>query len=188
VRPHLVLLVLWIAVELALLVRRRSSAGSDAPSAHDRGSLRLLWILIPVAIASAFVLRDVRGFEMPGRAPVLRAVGSALMLCGLVVRLWAVRVLGRFFTVDVAIQGGHELVERGPYRVVRHPSYSGLVLLLVGLACALGSWLSALALLGLVLPALGWRMVLEERALRAAFGAQYAAYARRTWRLVPFVV
>src|SRR3546814_13025802 len=98
-------------------------------------------------------------------------------------RWWSSRVLARHFTVDVTIHPDHELVRRGPYRLLRHPSYTGLLMTFLGFALGLGNWLSlaamppgALALLSL--------MQDEERVLAAAFGAHYAAYARETRRLI----
>jgi protein-S-isoprenylcysteine O-methyltransferase Ste14 len=90
------------------------------------------------------------------------------------------------FTRFVQILPGHRLVMTGPYRFVRHPSYSGLLLFYGGMGLALGSWLSLAALVGL--PALGiaYRIRVEERALLAAFGEEYRAYMLRVRGLVPF--
>ena len=96
--------------------------------------------------------------------------------------------LGRFFTVDVAIERDHELVERGPFRVVRHPSYTGVLLgVFVGLALTLDNWAALLVILLPIGAAFIHRMNVEEHALSGALGSEHTHYMRRTKRLVPFV-
>jgi protein-S-isoprenylcysteine O-methyltransferase len=109
------------------------------------------------------------------------------MAGGLALRFWAIRVLARFFTVDVNIQEGHELIRRGPYRLLRHPSYTGSLMTFLGFGLALGNGWSLLVLLAPVILAFVWRMRVEERVLAEAFPAQYPDYARQTKRLIPFV-
>ena len=100
---------------------------------------------------------------------------------------WAIITLGRFFTVDVTIEKDHELVERGPFRMVRHPSYTGVLLAFVGLALTLDNWAALLVILLPIGVAFIHRMNVEEKALSGALGSQYTNYMRRTKRLVPFV-
>jgi len=95
--------------------------------------------------------------------------------------------LGRFFTVDVTIEKDHELVERGPFRVVRHPSYTGVLLAFVGLALTLRNWAALLVILVPIGAAFIHRMNVEEDALSRALNPHYAEYMKRTKRLVPFV-
>ncbi|MBI5364343.1 MAG: isoprenylcysteine carboxylmethyltransferase family protein [Planctomycetes bacterium] len=178
------LLALWIASELVIRFRQRF--GERSPS--DRGSLRILWIEMVAGCGLGFALKSVEGWSFPWSARASHFGGCALITIGLVVRWWAVIVLGRFFAPDVRIQAGHELITRGPYARVRHPSYSGLILVLVGLCALFGSWLSTACILALTVPPLLWRIAIEEEALAAAFGAQWTEYARRTKRLVPFLV
>ena len=113
--------------------------------------------------------------------------GVALFLTGLLLRWWAIITLGRFFTVDVTIEPDHELVERGPFRRVRHPSYTGVLLAFVGLALTLGNWAAVLVILVPIGAAFIHRMNVEENALSDALGPQYSDYMRRTKRLVPFI-
>jgi protein-S-isoprenylcysteine O-methyltransferase Ste14 len=115
----------------------------------------------------------------------LFVVGLVLMALGIFIRQWAVFTLGRFFTADVRVHPGQTVVERGPYRWVRHPSYSGLLIFFVGLGVALSNWLSLLVLA--VVPAAGLliRIRSEERALLAALGDDYRRYAATHRRLFP---
>jgi protein-S-isoprenylcysteine O-methyltransferase Ste14 len=107
------------------------------------------------------------------------------MAVGIFVRQWAILTLGRFFTADVRVHPDQTVVERGPYRWVRHPSYSGLLIFFVGFGLALSDWLSVIVLT--ILPAAGLfvRIRSEERALFAALGEDYRQYAATHRRLFP---
>jgi protein-S-isoprenylcysteine O-methyltransferase Ste14 len=120
------------------------------------------------------------------RWPVF-VVGLVLMAAGLVIRQWAILALGRFFTIDVRVQPDQTVVDRGPYRWVRHPSYTGLVLFFVGVGLALSNWASLIVLAVLPLAGLLVRIHSEERALVAALGDDYRRYAATRRRLFPGV-
>ena len=115
----------------------------------------------------------------------LFVIGLVLMAAGVFVRQWAILTLGRFFTVDVRVHPDQTVVERGPYRWVRHPSYSGLLIFFVGLGLALNDWLSVIVLA--ILPAAGLiiRIRSEERALLTGLGEDYRRYAATRRRLFP---
>jgi len=117
-----------------------------------------------------------------------RSTGIALMLAAIAFRFYAMSVLGKFFTYQVAIHPGQTVVDTGPYRYLRHPSYTGALITLAGLGLALGNWASLLALLGCMGAAYYYRISVEESALVAALGEPYKQYMRRTWRLVPFLL
>jgi protein-S-isoprenylcysteine O-methyltransferase Ste14 len=115
---------------------------------------------------------------------VVRWIGVLLFAAGGVLRLWPVFVLGRRFSGLVAIQPGHTLVTGGIYRVVRNPSYLGLLISSFGWALAFRSGVGLL-LVAVLIPPLVARIRSEERMLRSEFGDQYAEYCAHTWRLVP---
>ena len=174
----------WFASEAWLLLLRRSG---DAGRHRDRGTLHVLVVVIgaSIVLAAGFDALDVARFTRPMQAP-LWWLGITLMLAGMPLRWWSIHVLARHFTVDVAIRDDHELVRRGPYRRLRHPSYTGLLVTFAGFALCLGNWLSLATLLPVVL-ALLWRIQVEERALSVAFPEGYRTYARATKRLIPYV-
>jgi protein-S-isoprenylcysteine O-methyltransferase len=176
--------LLWIASEAWIGWRRRSG---DALRTRDAGTLRLLLVAIyaSVALAVWFDALDVARFPIHLRASSWWT-GIAMMLAGMSLRWWAIHVLARHFTIDVAIRPDHELVRRGPYRLLRHPSYTGSLLTFLGFALCLGNWLSLVAMLPVVLAFL-WRIHVEERVLREAFPERYRAYAIETKRLIPYV-
>ena len=185
--------LVYLISEFLLTVTRRSR--SRTGTKQDRSTLRVLWVVIMVSVtAGIFVAArstSLRGgslsvFALPhGR--MFAWVGVFLFVAGLFLRWWAIITLGRFFTVDVTIERDHELVERGPFRVVRHPSYTGVLLAFVGFAFTLRNWAALLIILVPIFAAFIRRMNVEEDALSRALGSRYADYMRRTKRLVPYV-
>ena len=140
------------------------------------GSVLLAWL------PPSMDRRGVWTFDGDG----VRWVGVALLVVGGPLRVWPMFVLGRRFSPFVAIQHGHELVTEGPYRVIRHPSYVGGIVWLVGWALVFRSGMGlafAVAAVWMIVVRIG----AEEELLAAEFGERWAAYRRRTWRLVPFV-
>ncbi len=109
------------------------------------------------------------------------------MLAGMALRFYAMSVLGRSFTYYVAIAAKQTVVEAGPYQYVRHPSYTGALMIFVGLGLALGNWAGLLALLACVGIAYAYRIAVEESVLAVTLGEPYQQYMRRTRRLVPFL-
>jgi protein-S-isoprenylcysteine O-methyltransferase Ste14 len=188
---HPVYLAVWIVTfwlcivpEMVLAVVLRS--GKTAQKS-DKGS--------KLIVIGASNLAMVIGFAMPIAFPglsihthwrVLFDVGIALWLGGTLFRFYSMRILGRFFTYDVAIATGQHVVEKGPYRWIRHPSYLRSLVAYVGLGMTFTNWLA------IFLPALclgiayAYRIAIEERALLQGLGSPYREYMQRTWRLIPF--
>jgi protein-S-isoprenylcysteine O-methyltransferase len=170
------------ASELALSLWRR--AGADTTS-HDRHSLWLLWAVILAAIAGATTLSHALPEASWPAAPRVYAAGVAIFALGLMFRWYAILHLGRWFTVNVAIAKDQTLVQDGPYRHVRHPSYSGALIAFLGYGLCLGNAASLALLLGAVGAVFAWRIRVEERALAGAFGDRWTGYAQGTSRLIP---
>lgn len=179
--PLLAVSVLWVGSEIGLAVLRRS--GAEA-SRRDDGSFALLNGVIYGSVALGLFL-SARGIGRFAAPAALAWAGLAAIVLGLGLRWWAILTLRRFFTVDVAIHADHRLVEKGPYRALRHPAYAGSLLSFAGLAACTSSWVAAPVVLLPIAAAFVNRIRVEERALRAAFPEEYAAYAARTSRLVP---
>ena len=114
-------------------------------------------------------------------------IGAAITAGGLLFAVWARVHIGRNWSGTVTIKEGHELVTTGPYAMVRHPIYSGLLLAFVGSAAARGEWRGVLAVL-IALWALWGKLRLEERWMREQFGEAYETYSRRVAALVPFIL
>jgi protein-S-isoprenylcysteine O-methyltransferase len=144
-------------------------------------------VYVCIGLAVFLSYRPEGRIDSAGIRQLLFWVGLLLMAGGLALRFWAIRVLARFFTIDVNIQPGHELIRRGPYRLLRHPAYTGSLMTFLGFGLALGNGWSLLVVMAPVTVAFLWRMRIEERVLAEAFPAQYPEYARQTKRLIPFV-
>jgi protein-S-isoprenylcysteine O-methyltransferase len=175
---------IWIAGELALRVRSLFQRGAR----RDRGSLFILVasIVLSFAFAGAATRLAPRAGIQLGRETVF-LLGLAVLAAGVALRFYAVIVLGRFFTPVVMTRSDQHVVDAGPYRWIRHPSYTGFLLALAGVM--LITYANWLALTG-VLPALAgflYRIRVEERVLSDVLGEPYRSYMRRTRRLVPFV-
>src|SRR5712692_5130664 len=152
---------------------------------RDRGSGALIFLSIFVSIAVAFSF----GYSgLAGLPDWTFYLGIFLILLGVLVRQWAIAVLGRFFSLTVRIAEGHRVVDKGPYRLVRHPSYTGVLVMFIGLGLAVQSWGALLVLLILFGLAYGYRLRVEERTLASELGQDYLSYLRRTKRLIPFLV
>ncbi|GAB2498983.1 phosphatidylethanolamine N-methyltransferase family protein [Pseudoxanthomonas sangjuensis] len=180
------LVALWVVSEFWLQFRRR--AARVGAQRRDRGSLRLISVLLYAGVFLAVWSTHRAYWPFP---PSLRAplfwIGLALMAAGIAFRWWAIRVLAKFFTVDVAVHADHKLVQDGPYRWLRHPSYTGSLLTFLGFGLALGNGISLLAAVLPVIVSFAYRIHVEEQALTSAFPDEYPAYAARTKRLLPFV-
>jgi protein-S-isoprenylcysteine O-methyltransferase Ste14 len=175
----------WLAMEGFASIVKRTRVRRNT---RDRGSLLLIilffWLGILLCFSLSFLLPQM---AILGNQKFIFLLGLVLMLAGIAFRWHAMSVLGRFFTVNVSIQEGHTLVETGPYRYIRHPSYTGALSTEVGIGLAFGNWASLLALLVCAGIAYAYRISIEEKALLAALGDPYRNYMRRTCRLIPFV-
>src|SRR4249919_1627006 len=181
----LLLGLVYLISESLLTVTRRSR--SRTGSKQDRSTLRVVWLVITASVAAGiYVAKQWPAAALPHHKSFVFA-GLVLFVAGLILRWWAIITLGRFFTVDVTIEKDHELVERGPFRILRHPSYSGVLLAFVGLALSLRNWAALLVILIPIGAAFIHRMNVEEDALSRALGLRYAEYMKRTKRLVPFI-
>jgi protein-S-isoprenylcysteine O-methyltransferase len=177
---------IYMCSEIFLAFSRRAPSDPSDRKSPDRYSFPLLWILIGVGVFAGIVATNIFRFAAMSQ-PIVSLIGVALFLAGVLLRWYSIVHLGRFFTVDVAIAAGHKVIETGPYRFVRHPSYTGALLAFVGFGLCLRNWMAVLLLLIPITAAFLWRIKVEERALHDALGDGYGGYAARTKRLIPFV-
>jgi protein-S-isoprenylcysteine O-methyltransferase Ste14 len=182
----LVTYISWLVFEYVTGKARKSS---DPTQKSDRGSYWFLIAMIWVGIFLDFglVYNLPRAAILWHRTEVFYA-GIALMWIGIAFRYYSMRVLGRFFTFQVAVHEGQSVVEAGPYRYIRHPSYAGALITLIGLGLALGNWAGLAAVVGCTMIGYAYRIRVEESALVAAIGEPYREYMGRTRRLIPFVL
>ena len=178
--------LLWMILEL---IASRTKRSVDRSHARDRGSYGLIVALFFVGLGLDFTLSArLPQAAIAGRRELVFFSGIVLILGGVAVRWWAIATLGKSFTFDVAVQSGQKVVDTGPYRYIRHPSYTGTLMTQVGIGLALGNWVGLLALMLCMAIAYSYRISVEEQALVAALGEPYKQYMRRTRRIIPFLL
>jgi protein-S-isoprenylcysteine O-methyltransferase Ste14 len=177
--------LVYLISEVLLTVTRRSRTRTGAK--QGKSTLLVVWVGIMLSVATGVYVT----FHWPGavlpQGHLFALTGVFLFVAGVALRWWAIITLGRFFTVDVVVEKDHEVVERGPFRVVRHPSYAGVLLAFVGFALTLRNWLALFIILVPIFGVFLHRIKVEEQALSRALGKRYTDYMKRTKRLVPGV-
>jgi protein-S-isoprenylcysteine O-methyltransferase Ste14 len=177
--------VLWIVPETILSIRLRSA--KDAQKA-DRGSKSIVIAAVNLGVCLGFLAAfEVPSFSLEAHWKAVFSLGIAVWLGGILFRLVSIRILGHSFTYDVATSKDQQIVERGPYRWLRHPSYLGSLLAMIGFGMTLTNWLAMLLPVCCLATAYAYRIPIEEQALVRGLGSDYSNYMRRTWRLIPFV-
>jgi protein-S-isoprenylcysteine O-methyltransferase Ste14 len=174
-------IAVWMVLEVRQALKRRPEASSA-----DRGSLLILRIWATVAFVLAALALRISSASVPD-GTVSFGLGLAMMWCGICLRFWSFRTLGRYFTFTVMTSADQPVVTSGPYRFVRHPSYLGIALVLTGIGATYGNWLSLAALALVPLIGLIHRIHVEEAALSATLGSAYTSYASGRKRLIPLV-
>ena len=160
----------------------RSRGGESA----DRGTKRLLvWSAVIGLTACIVIAINVSSLRFGANTWTTLVLGIAIAWLGVLLRVWAVRSLGRFFQRDVMIQKDHVVWRGGPYRLLRHPAYAGTLISYLGFGLAIGSWVGALVWVAIVAAGYVPRIRVEEAELTRALGDSYRDYARTTARLVP---
>jgi protein-S-isoprenylcysteine O-methyltransferase len=176
--------LLWGASELCLVLAKRSKSNATS---KDRHSLGMIWLVtlsaIALGIVAAYRLHECK-LPWPERA---FEIGCGLFVLGLALRWYSIIHLGRFFTTNVAISKDHHLIDSGPYHFVRHPSYTGSLLAVLGFTLSFTNWASLLIIFVPICAVTLWRIHIEEEALIGALGEQYLNYMQQTKRLIPLV-
>ncbi|HLJ69206.1 MAG TPA: isoprenylcysteine carboxylmethyltransferase family protein [Chloroflexota bacterium] len=175
-------LAVWLALQARQAVHRR-----DEATVMDRGSRLVLAVCWIAGVALAVLARaKVPAAAFPADAATF-AAGLVLLWTGIGLRWWSIRTLGRYFTFDVMTSADQPVITSGPYRVMRHPSYTGLLLIFGGIGVMLANWLSLALLIVFSLLGLIYRIHVEEAALEEALGDGYRSYAAHRRRIIPFV-
>jgi protein-S-isoprenylcysteine O-methyltransferase len=171
-----------LADSLLLYVHRRIAAATE-----DRGTKWIIVLALYFGIAAALAITRVPGLRAYANNWWTLGLGIAIVLAGVALRAWAILSLGPYFRREVMIEPGQRLVRSGPYRILRHPAYTGIFLIFSGFGLAFGSWVSAAVALLIVFAGTLPRIRVEERALAQAFDADYTDYANSTARVLPHV-
>jgi len=182
--------VSWMVFEI--VVGKKLHAKKEESDIQDSNSLIKVKLVIYISIALGFIFGGAGGIvnetaifaEEGSRAAW---IGLFVMSIGFLVRIIAIVSLKKFFTVNLAINHEHKLINKGLYRYIRHPSYLGSILSFVGMGMAFGNWFSLLFMVIPVTLLFAWRIGLEEKMLIEAFSSEYLEYKQRSWRLFPGV-
>jgi protein-S-isoprenylcysteine O-methyltransferase Ste14 len=176
--------LLFFLSELILLIFKRS--GNAGPKkGRDNYSLVILWVVIPGSLILGSFTANFEGWKEDHF--LLTKIGIGFLLGGGTLRWAAIIQLGKSFTVDVAISADQQLKTNGLYRVLRHPSYTGLLMMVFGLSLTMNSLYAVLIIMIPIITAIAYRIQIEERSLSEAFGEAFTRYKQKTKRLIPWI-
>jgi protein-S-isoprenylcysteine O-methyltransferase Ste14 len=174
----------WCASEVLLVVVTRTRRHSGG-TVRDRGSIFVLWIVIFGSIWVGSEHGYTHGYTMFGGAHWLRTASLGMMVAGLAIRWVSIVSLGRAFSVNVAIRADQKLYRRGLFAVVRHPSYTGMMIIFAAIGVRTRNWMALAILVIPTFAALLYRMRVEEAALGQAFGQDFLENSKTSTRRVP---
>ncbi len=174
----------WVFVPEFLLIQRSKGLGS---SSQDRGTLKLIIMVNNLALWAGAAVSFLSPFSAPWPKTLLIS-GTALLLAGGILRRACFAALGEYFKGAVIVTPGQPVIQSGPYRLVRHPSYAAGFMVLGGVGVAFGNWLSMAILFAAPCLVYTFRIRAEEKALLETIGEPYRLYMSRTKRLIPFLL
>ncbi len=180
--------IMAIATLLTVLFVPNQGRGSgEGVKLVARQKLAVLYLqIVSVLFVVLSPISDRRGLLAFADGSALRTIGLVLTFSGYFFMNWAIVVLGKQFSVNVTIQKDHKLITKGPYRLIRHPRYLGIILFLSGIALVFRSLLSAI-LVVITVAALSWRIADEEKLMQDEFEGAWEDYKKRSWRLIPHI-
>jgi protein-S-isoprenylcysteine O-methyltransferase Ste14 len=168
------------------LVITRKAGTRAASSAKDKNSLRKIWITLFLSINLAIVV-GMTHWRISINIPYLRFLGLSLMVAGLIIRWTAILTLKKYFTVDVHIAGDHKIIQKGIYKIVRHPAYLGSIISFMGLSLVFSSVFALIIINVPIMLIFLHRIKVEEEALILKFGESYIEYSKTAKKLIPKV-
>ena len=177
-------MVLWLAPEVYLILRDQAQGKGKREIDRRTRNFNTIATVVALAVAPIANWVPVLCFDVPG-ATVVFWLGIVVMFLGLFLRHWSIIVLGRYFRTTIELEKGQKVIQKGPYKYIRHPSYAGIVLFFVGYGLLSKNWLSLLAAVCLPTVSLVYRIRIEEIALAEGLGAEYAVYQGKTKKLIP---
>jgi protein-S-isoprenylcysteine O-methyltransferase Ste14 len=174
----------FMAVESYLI--RRDKVNGKGTTRIDRKTRNYNAIALDAGMSGALIAYWIKYFDFSNRGySVFLWVGIAVLCLGLLLRYWSIQVLGRYFRTTVEIEKGQKLIQSGPYKLIRHPSYSGIFLFCIGYGLIAQNWLSLAIVVSLPAIALLYRIRIEEAELTNGMGDRYKEYIKRTKKLIP---
>ncbi|HEV7593609.1 MAG TPA: isoprenylcysteine carboxylmethyltransferase family protein [Gemmatimonadaceae bacterium] len=186
-------LVFWAVYVWAFLpewkVVQGGREGVKCADSKDSGSLKVILAGMWIALLIAYPLAFVKAWAFPQRWQLpLFVAGILLIVLGSLLRRYCWRTLGEYFTGDVKAKPGQPVIISGPYRWVRHPSYTAGMMMFIGIGLALGSWFSFALLTIAAIATYAYRVAVEERVLLETIGEPYRSYMKQRKRFIPYIV
>ena len=182
-----VVVIIVTVVPWALLELRQALHHRPGATRSDRGSQ----FVVRAGVGGGILVGLLLAHTVPAariRPEALAAwLGLVFVWCGGGLRIWCFRTLGTYFTFTVQTSGDQPVIDTGPYRWLRHPSYTGILFAYTGIGFFLDNWLAPLAILVGSSLGLAYRIQVEERALVGEMGDRYRDFAATRKRLIPYV-
>ncbi|WP_160138710.1 methyltransferase family protein [Chryseobacterium sp. c4a] len=176
--------IFWFVMEYYNIRTRLSSDGDKKMS--DKIGVSNLWMIFCISLIGSVIIAEL--IDCPISSNIsFRYLGLFLFVCGFILRVSAIRNLGKFFTMDLSIRKDHQLITTGVYKFIRHPSYTGIIIGLAGIGLTLNNWISLCFGTILFFMAFNKRISNEERGLVNCFGDEYIQYQKKTKRWIPFI-
>lgn len=178
--------VVWVAVEAYLILKDR--LGGKGTTTLDRRTRNYNTIALELALCLSPVICSLPALQFAGfQSAFVFGAGILGMCFGFLLRQWSIHILGKYFRTTVEIERDQKVVRMGPFRYIRHPSYSGMILFCIGYGLVAQNWLSLIAAVLFPTVALLYRIKIEEAALVQGIGAKYEQYQQETKRLIPII-
>jgi protein-S-isoprenylcysteine O-methyltransferase len=180
--PFITISFIWAVAEAWLLFRE-----PRVELIGNKKNCIVLYCHLFSAIIASLLLSYYNPLAIPINQDIRLTIGILIICMGLTVRWWAINILGKYFRIFVIVQAHQKIIKVGPYKYIRHPSYTGSLLIFFGLGISLGNWIGLVVMI--VLPFIMYfsRVIKEERVLLTSFGKDYLIYKRQTTRFIPFV-
>jgi len=170
-----ILFLIIILLELRIILRNKEQK-------EDKGSLILIGIFVPLTTMIILSFTNIGKINS-----IFSYTGLLILILGFILRQHSINTLGKFFTPVVTKNKNQEIIQKGPYKYIRHPSYTGLFLELFGAAFAFANWISILLVIVFLVPSILYRIKVEETFLSKNF-KKYKDYQKKTWKLIPFII
>jgi protein-S-isoprenylcysteine O-methyltransferase Ste14 len=182
----LILSIVWLLSEFSLVIRDRVQGKGKTEKDKGTRNYNLLSIITSM-ILSLFIIEKTDYLFVGQRIDFFIWLGAVVIVIGLIIRVWAIITLGKSFRTTIEIHKDQKVVKEGPYKLIRHPSYSGAILICLGYGIAFQNWLSLMVLIVIPLIAIIYRIPYEEAAMINELGEEYIDYQKKTKKLIPYI-
>lgn len=177
---------IWIFAELYLVFRDNTRGKGRTTIDHRTRYYNFVSLIIAISCAAIISWIPLFQFNRRGTS-IIFWIGILIICFGLFLRYWSIHLLGKYFSTTIELEDSQKIIQKGPYKWIRHPSYSGTILFCIGYGLAVQNWLSLLIAISLPTIALLHRIKIEEETLTKGLGDDYKVYQKKTKKLIPGV-